>query len=232
MTLANGGLSLALLGADGAGKSTMSKMLNEWLSWKLDVRKHYLGSKQPSPQSKLLYIFFRMARRFHTELSRRWGADRFFMRWLAAIRQICFYTHYLSLAHDRYRRYRSSKKEVATGSIVIYDRFPVAPVLDGPKIMAISNGEFPRLTRVFSRWEKAVYDQFGQPDYFLLLNVHPDVSLQRKPDHRRAAIERKYQVLQKFAAQEAAGHKLILIDASFPVEDVEAQLKHVVWQIL
>ena len=43
-TAINGGLVVALIGPDGSGKSTLTKAINSWLSWKLDVLTIYFGS--------------------------------------------------------------------------------------------------------------------------------------------------------------------------------------------
>jgi hypothetical protein len=73
MTLAGGGTTVALIGANGAGKSTMAGDVARWLGWKLDARVHYLGSKQPSRQTEWLYLMFRALRRSHRAASRRLG---------------------------------------------------------------------------------------------------------------------------------------------------------------
>src|SRR6185295_15909928 len=42
--LPQGGVLVALVGSDGSGKSTLTKDLSAWLSWKIDVLPLYFGS--------------------------------------------------------------------------------------------------------------------------------------------------------------------------------------------
>ncbi|HZD11569.1 MAG TPA: hypothetical protein VE553_09520 [Candidatus Binatia bacterium] len=235
MRLPHRGRSLALIGADGAGKSTMCKMLRQWLSWKVDVRLFYLGSKQPSRRSEILYLLFRLFRRSHRSLGRLLGMQSAVAKRLDIWRQSLLYRHQLSLANDRYRRYRVGRHLAEAGVVVIYDRFPLAPKLDGPKIEALAGGEpadpaTPDLVKRFGPREQAVYDAFELPDHVFLLDVTPDVSLARKPDHDRAAVEAKYRLLQEMMAKCAP--QIVCVDANQELEDVVLDLKRAVWQAL
>lgn len=227
------GQTIALIGADGAGKSTMCGLLRQWLAWKLDVQLYYMGSKQPSRRSRLLYLLFRMARRSQRSSARLLGQKSLPARWLATLRQALLYSHRLSIGHDRYRRYKESQRKASAGTLVIYDRFPVAPVLDGPKIARMTDdANTSALTRTFIRWERAIYQKMDAPDHYFLLDVSPRISMQRKPDHDRAAIETKVQELQDLARHENGRSNLVRIDANRPFEEVVARLKRAVWKIL
>lgn len=232
MTLCDGGRTLALIGADGAGKSTMCQLLTEWLSWKMDVRLYYLGSKQPSRRSRLLYILFRMARRSQRTVSGWIGQTSLPARWLAQVRQILLYSHYLSLGRDRLGRYRESQDKGAA-AIVIYDRYPLAAPLDGPKIYL--NGNATRVGRAFAAAEQEIYRRIEPPEQYVLLNVSPGVSLQRKPDHDPTAVTAKARFLHQFAARmetESGPVNLLSINADRPFEEVLRELKTAVWQVL
>lgn len=236
MTLNDGGRRIALIGADGAGKSTMCQLLCEWLAWKLDVHFYYLGSKQPSRRSRLIYILFRMARRGQRTVAGWLGEASLPARWLAQLRQSLLYSHHVSIGRDRLHRYWQSR-EMAKTSIVIYDRYPLAAPLDGPKIYL--NGNATRVGRLLADAEQAVYRQIELPRHFLFLNVSPEVSIQRKPDHDPAAITAKTQFLDQFAARFAVqaearsdSTNLVTINADQPFEQVVQQLKTAIWQIL
>lgn len=235
MTRLNGGKTFALIGADGAGKSTLCQEFVRWLGWRVDVQPYYLGSKQPSWSSKLLYWFFRIARRGHRTLSRAIGEKNFLSRLLESVRQAMLYGHYLSTGYDRYRRYQRGKKCAARGSIVVFDRFPLKAPLDGPQIHLAGNGKMGRLGRAFSAAEQRTYRKFGLPDGLIVLDVSPDVSILRKPDHQRAVVEAKSQVLGELAAQFEAdpnGLHLIRLNADLPLEDVLGQMKERLWKWL
>ena len=236
MTLTHQGPKVALIGADGSGKSTMTKLLYKWLTWKLDVQLFYMGSKKPSRLSDWSYIVFRMARRSHTILSGVVGEKSLPARGLASLGQMLFYAHHLSLAYDRYQRYRDSQREAAVGSFVMYDRYPLEAPLDGPKIHLLAEGNDSRLGHAFAKVEEMIYQKIGPPDHYIVLDVSPEVSLERKPDHDGEAIRAKSQLLRKFMT--TAGHPsasfdhLIHIDADLPFAEVVDQLKRSVWQLL
>lgn len=232
MTSRAGGQSLALVGADGAGKSTLCAAIAPWLAWKLDVRSYYLGSKAPSHPSRLLYWLFRAARRGHHMICQRWGEKSFGARVLLAARQTLRYSHHLSIAYDRYQRYRDGQQQAARGSVVLYDRYPLATLLDGPKIHGETTGP-AWLARTFSRLEQRLYQRIQMPDCLLVLDVDPAVSLQRKPDHDLAAIEAKSRALHTVVRQIDAGGsacQLVYIDANQPLDQVLHQLKMSIWQ--
>ncbi len=238
MTLCAGGRTLALIGADGAGKSTMCRLITDWLSWKLDVQLYYLGSKQPSRRSELLYLLFRALRRGQRTVAGWLGQDSLPSRWLVQLRRIARYTHHLSIGRDRLRRYRESRVAAKT-AVIIYDRYPLAALLDGPKIyprdISHANGHANRVGRIFAAAEQGIYRQISPPRHYLLLNVSPAVSLQRKPDHDPTAVTAKAQFLNKFAAEmEGEDEKvnLLTINADLPFAEVEHQLKTAVWQVL
>jgi thymidylate kinase len=176
-----------------------------------------------------------MARRSHATLSLVVAEKNLLARGLASLRQKLLYTHQLSLAHDRYQRYRKSLQEAAVGSFVMYDRYPLEAPLDGPKIHLLADGDNSRLARAFAKAEQTIYRQIAPPDHYIVLDVSPEVSLQRKPDHDGEAICAKSHLLRRII--ETAGHQstsfnLIRIDADLPFAEVVNQLKRNVWQLL
>ncbi len=243
MMLPTGGVTLALVGADGAGKSTMCQRLAQWLSWKMDVRVYYLGSKQPSRRSRVAYLLFRMARRTHREISRVIGEQNPVARFLETVRQSFLYAHYVFIGQDRYRRYVAGRKRAMAGSIVIFDRYPLDAItgqlgphlLDGPQIQQVVEGDLGRIAQALARAEQNLYDNMRAPDYLFVLEVSPETSLQRKPDHHRTAVEAKSQTIGELVAlaeSGAAKFNLVAINADHPMEEVIAQLKTKIWEVL
>jgi hypothetical protein len=176
-----------------------------------------------------------MARRSHTTLSRVVGENNVLAKGLVSMRQTLLYIHHLSLAYDRYRRYRDSQQEAAVGSFVMYDRYPLEAPLDGPKIHLLADGDNSRLARAFAKAEQAIYRHICPPDHYIVLDVSPEVSLRRKPDHDGDAIRAKSQLLRRFVAtadRQITPFDLIRIDADLPFTEVVDQLKRSVWQLL
>jgi hypothetical protein len=234
MTLGSGGKTIALIGADGSGKSSMSGALVKWLSWKLDVRLYYLGSKQPSLLSKTIYYLFRIARRGHRSSSHVFGETNPITRILENLRNTLLYSHHLSTGHDRYRRYRAGCKHASKGSIVIYDRYPLEAPLDGPRIQSVKLNENGPIHRVFFRHEEQLYERIRPPDFCLVLNVSPEVSTNRKPDHNPEVVAAKCRFVNELGTpdENKNGWNFIHINADLPYEDVSHQIKTTAWSVL
>ena len=243
MTLPIGGAVLALVGADGAGKTTLAQMLVKWLAGKLDVHFYYLGSKQPSRRSQLSYLAFRMARRSHRALCGALGDANVFSRWIGGLRDSFLCLHHLFIGQDRYRRYLAGRKKAAAGSLVIYDRYPLEFIstqreyrlLDGPQIYltgVAGNGAIPG---ALARAEQNLYLKIRPPDFLFVLNVSPEVSMQRKPDHQRPVVEAKSRAVGDLASKAERGARksgVIHLNADLPFEEVWSQLKTRVWEVL
>ena len=232
MTLPNGGRMIALVGVDGSGKSTLSSALTKWLGWKVNTLFYYLGSKQPSVWTNWSYILFRMARRSHRELSAKIGKNNFIIKALISLRQIFLALHYLFVGYDRGKRYQLAKREAGKGSVVVFDRFPFQAPLDGPEIHLIDNGFLNPISRYLSRVEQKIYHKFKYVDLLILLNVNPEISLQRKPDHSHETIKAKNIALngiQSHLAEDSENWNWVEINADQPLEDVLLLTKRLVW---
>jgi thymidylate kinase len=234
-TPATGGLTIAFVGADGAGKSTIIRHVTKWLSWRLTVRTYYMGSARPSPVTRALkhsanvleyaYIACRKVLGAHNPLTRQ--ADRPH-RYIDSLR-------FVAEGRDRYRRYRAGQRAMAQGAVVIYDRYPLSAIhllgrtIDGPRIAAANNGRNDAVTHRLSQVEQALYARIRPPDHLVLLHVSPEVSQSRKPEHPRGLIEAKSQAIDQITRGELA---IIDIDANQPLETVLLQIKTALWSLI
>lgn len=243
MTFVNGGISLALIGVDGAGKTTLHQQLIAWLSWKMDVRGFYLGSKKPSKISNLLYLVFRMFRRTHRYLYHRNGKESPILQWLDSIRRYFLIAHYVSIGNDRIKRYLMGTSLANNGSIVIYDRYPLGRIsskpdfrlMDGPQSPKVGENSLGFLSRMLISKELGYYQNMLLPDFLLVLDVDPEISIQRKPDHNREILSAKNRAIKDLLNRKNSGNYgdyIYQINANLPFEDVLQQLKSVVWKIL
>lgn len=221
------GLAVAFVGADGAGKTTLTNELAGWLGGLLETRRYYQGSKEPSPASNWLYTAFRAGRRAHRAVAARLGEQSLLARPLAVARDACLHAHYLSTALDRYRRNRAGRRAKAEGAVVIYDRFPLTAALDGPQIAAAGG----KPAGLFARLEASLYRRFAPPDLLVILRVDPETSMTRKPDHRREVVESKARFLDRLIAcpEQGPTSRLVVVDANRPYAEVLDQARRAVW---
>jgi thymidylate kinase len=239
MTPASGGLTVAVIGADGSGKSTVTEELRRWLAWKVSVRGFYLGSKAPSAASRGSYLVFRAFRRAGTAVGPPL-AERFP---LATGRDLALAAHHLANARDRARRERQGRRDAAAGRVVLFDRFPLTAldtredlrVLDGPKIAAFPRAGRSPLLRRLAAAEERRYAGMRLPDHVVVLQVEPDVALARKPDHHRAAIEAKSAAAREAAALIGArlgADRVSTVDAAMLLDEVLRTTKARLWDVL
>lgn len=232
-TMTSGGTRIAMLGADGAGKSTVIAELQKLLSWRLTLFTYYMGSQQPSIRTRIIGWVYRVSGYIY-------GACRVILgeknvRFLLGLPRFFHGLHLIAIARDRYSRDIAGRKRAAQGDVVIYDRYPLPAVrmgsrfMDGPRIdSTYSEAMGPLLTRL-SESEQRIYQRIRPPDHLLVLHVSPDVSSQRKPDHEREMIETKNQALRHM---ERSGLPVTEIDADQPLHQVLLQVKAVVWDLL
>ena len=127
------------------------------------------------------------------------------------------------------------------GSVVIFDRYPLESLdsqigagrMDGSKVAGMLNKNSGAIARFLARTESALYDKIRPPDYLAILNVSPEVSLQRKPDHKQDVVEAKSQLIKQMIGLAASKNiRNIHLNADLPYEEVFLQLKRKVWEIL
>lgn len=243
MTFANGGAAFALIGVDGAGKTTLHKELITWLRWKMDVKGYYLGSKQPSNISEILYVIFRLFRRTHRGYCKRFSKDSIFAQWLDNIKRNFLYAHYVSIGKDRFKRYQEATSMVNDGSIVVFDRFPLEQfstqpdyrLLDGPQSQIVDEEPNGFLRKYLVSKEFDYYRKINLPDYLLVLDVDPEISIRRKPEHDEVVLSVKNRAVSDLLMRKGSsphGKKLVRIDANRSFDKVLQQLKSVMWEAL
>ncbi len=241
MTLPGGGLTIALVGSDGSGKSTIAAALEEWLGWKLSVRTFYLGSKAPSRSSDWTYVAFRALRRGHRTVTARTRRPRA-AEPIARTRDVMLALHHLAVARDRIRRHRRGCGDAQTGRVVIFDRLPLERIsirpehrlLDGPQIRTVLDARRRGTIRRLAGVEDRMYRRIGLPDHLVVLDVNPDVSFGRKPDHEPAVLAAKSRAAAELAslAEATRSVNVIRIDANRDLDIVLRDLKARLWNVL
>ncbi len=246
----HGGAHIAIVGADGAGKSTLTGEVIGWLARDLAVIGTYGGSGQ-GPASPLRRVLRRVARLVRPLLGRG-GAPRAPLPAPAspparpdgpalppdaspsAVRLAGRVTMALALAREQRRNAMRARRARARGVVVVSDRLPqrqFAGLNDGPRLTAWRDAG-PAPLRWAARVEDAAFRSMAAapPDLVIKLRVAPEVALRRKPDTPPAQLYRKTEIIGELRFPPAT--RVVDVDANRPLEQVLLSVKRAVWESL
>lgn len=234
--LAGGGRLIAIVGGDGAGKSTAVKDLTSWLGDDFQTHSVHLGKPPRSLASAAMKGAMTMAASVKrspvpsgTELravvtSTEGGS----MTPRTSARMVWE----LLTARDRYRAYRRARREATRGALVVCDRFPLREIklMDGPLSARMTDPErWGRLVRAIAARERRVYERIGSPDVLIVMRVHPDIAVSRRSDEREAFLRpRSEEVWRTDWSRTPA----VVIDAGQPKAEMLTDVRAAVWSRL
>jgi thymidylate kinase len=229
--LVAGGGVIAVVGGDGAGKSTMVQGLSGWLNGPLETRVVHMGKPPRSPANLVVKGALLAAR--SAGLVTDWlpnyptaqehagrAPGRAWLLWQ------------LVTAGDRRRQHRRVRRLAARGDLVVCDRFPLAQVtlMDGPRTRWVPTAGLSPLDRRLVAAEQRCYAEITAPDLLLVLRVDPDVAVARKQGVDPADFVRPRSA-EVFGA-DWAGTDAVVLDAGRPAEEVLAEARAAVWAAL
>jgi hypothetical protein len=237
--LPQGGAVVALLGADGAGKSTLVAEMVRWFAWKTGVVPFYFGSGDGpvSPWRRALRgltsVYHMISRRSparRPDVPPLHGAPRSRSR----LRKLYRTLWALSIANEKRRRLRQAREARNQGRIVICDRFPQCQIpgtTDGP-LLDLWSGHSNQLLSSLARWERSVYQtaEACPPDLVVKLHVTPAAASLRKPDMDPGYLAARAEVIR--ALRYPPGTKVVEVDADQPMIQVLLQVKRAIWETL
>lgn len=228
------GAIVAIIGSDGAGKSTVTRELVRWLRWKIDAHTIYLGSGDgavslPVRVLKLLASRTKPPKR-DAASSATDGAARGQLRRRSAVKELGSCLLALAIGDERLRKVRKAHRGRRMGSILVTDRYPQRQyrgIYDGPKLVG-REGTSP-LRRYFAKLEERRYREIERlpPDIVVRLHVPVDVALRRKPGHDEKEIRRKAELTGRI---EFPGATVVDVDATAPLDEVLRSVKRIVWE--
>ena len=241
---AGGGAIVAIVGGDGAGKSTAVESLVTWLGKNFATRSVHLGKPSWSLTTRLVRMVLKLG-----QLLRLYPAEAIYREtlqqksllspgypWL--LRELC-------RARDRYHTYRRGRRYASNGGILIFDRFPAPQIqlMDGPlsRRFVSELADSPQasqhlrphpdspIVQALIQHTERYYQQFQPPELFIVLRLNPEIAVQRKPAEDPVAVHDRSSEVWALDWTQASAH---LIDASLPKEDVLSQLKALIWSEL
>ena len=182
--LSSGGRFIALIGVDGAGKSTQINYLTKYLAWKLDVSGVYLGAGDGSASwhrsilMKARKLFVRKDSKYNETSYEGKRASMGYMKKFA--RNIWA----ISLMIEKNKKLKLTHRLAKKGTVVVCDRYPQSNVKnfnDGPMLSDYRKRAKWSLLKKLAVLEDEIYSgkKFGYPDLVLKLLVDPSVSIER-----------------------------------------------------
>jgi thymidylate kinase len=225
---ANGGLFIAIVGGDGAGKTTVVDELYEWLSGKFEVKKLHIGKPAWSWMTTAIRGILKIGTLLrlypfegdvYEESSQPHGYPWF-------IRAVC-------TARDRYLTYIQARRFSSNGSLVLCDRysFPDFMKMDGPQCeFAINNSKKKNwFLKFLTNKEIFYYRQIRLPDLLIVLKVDPEIAVHRKVEETETSVRaRSTEVLELDWDKLSA----FMINANGSKEETLSQVKALVWEHL
>lgn len=211
------GVIIAFIGTDGAGKSTMTKNIQTWLSWKIEVVQFYLGSGDghKKPFSYKIYTNVNLPNVF---------------------RQFAGAAFYLHMSNYLKQTLKQVNKYCNCGGIAVLDRFPQLQfkgVNDGLKIESkLDTHVFSNRLRnkMIKKEEKNFSEALRvKPDIVFKLNILPEEAIRRKKENTLAEMKQKVAIIDGLSFD---GSNVYNIDATKNMNEEILEIKRIIWKEL
>ncbi len=218
-----GGSLIALLGADGSGKSTSARLLDQWLGRELRTCRAHLGRPPRTIATYVAGLLLKLGQRLDALTGRKRTSQ--LTVHLELLRHVC-------TGRDRYRLFRRMRRFATAGGIAICERYPVGEnrALAGPsRAQGLALDAQSRIARGMRKVEHWYYDRITAPDLVIVLQIEPELAVQRKTtepaDYVRARATRMWKIDWSHCGAK-------VIDVGRTLEEVQADLRRVVWESL
>jgi hypothetical protein len=227
--LTRAGATVAIVGGDGAGKSTAVDATAEWLASTFSVRQTHLGKPRPSLLTLSVKGPMYLARKAGLLPSttamvdpRTASGDEFpGTAWVV--------WHTLT-ARDRLRAYRKARRHADHGGIVVSDRWPLPQIrlMDGSRVSWILDRveDPPGLAARLARRERRIYASIAPPDVLVVLRLDPEIAVRRRSDEDSAYVRARNTEVFGIDWSDTGA---VVIDAGQPREVVLAAIQRAVW---
>jgi thymidylate kinase len=218
---AAGGAIIAIVGADGAGKSTAVEELGQRLGRTFGVARAHVGRPPKSWTTRVLRSFAR-ARSAYLLVARRLGRA-------TPSRATQHAVLATALARDRHRTVVRMRRIATNGGLVLCDRFPLRELklMDGPRVERLRDpNRWRRLTDWLAAREHRYYRAIAPPDVLIVLLVDPEIAVARQPTEPADSIRSRWREVWSVDWDAVPAH---VVDAGEPREVVLSRLESLIW---
>jgi thymidylate kinase len=216
-----GGAIIAIVGADGAGKSTAVEELGKRLGKTFGVVRAHLGKPPKSWTTRALRNIAR-GRSAYLLLAGRLGRP-------APSRATEHAVLATALARDRYLTVRRIRRIATNGVLVLCDRFPLRELklMDGPRVERVRDpNRWRRLTDRLAARERRYYQAITPPDVLIVLLVDPEIAVVRQSTESADSIRSRWREVWSVDWDALPAH---VVDAGQPREAVLSRLESLIW---
>lgn len=231
----SGGTVVAILGCDGAGKSTTISYMKKEFGKKLDVYNAYLGSGDGS-SSLLRKPMKLVAKRVGGKgLGHAVNKELDSTKRVSLKSRLYLYAKVLwaiTLAAEKKKKLKEITRARNNGLLVLVDRYPQVEVpgySDGPLLTRYSEKHSGLLKKV-ADWELEIYKSAysNPPDLLVKLIVPTEIAIQRKPEMTAEEIENKKATVRKI---QMSGHS-VEIDTMKDKISSFGEVMEEIWEII
>lgn len=245
-----GGLILAFVGIDGAGKSTISNEICKWIMHgKIEAKRFYMGAGDGSTTFfasivKSLIKYNHNGKKAHLELNHNKSPQKksenkisFFDNPIKFLKSCTKIRMINSIQKNNYHKIKRMYHYKLNGGISVLDRWPQIEFdrrNDGAKIVTyrdVMKENWYLRKKIKDEQQYLNIVKTIKPDIIFRLNISLDTCLERKPEENtdRDAFMSKLDELKQINFQ---GARIVEIDAEQPYDEELLLIKQILWKYI
>jgi thymidylate kinase len=242
--LLSGGAVVAVVGSDGAGKSTVVGDLTGWLGTSFRVRRIHAG-KPPAAVTTaglrvLLPLMRRLAPRYRktsVEMKGAGGGGHGVQALRSGRLFFLYAVRAVAVAHERRHLLVRALRKAAGGTLIVSDRYPTpqAGAPDSPGLSFLLRDANP-LYAWLARLEERAYRAMPPPDLVIYLEVPVDLACHRNLTREKAGAPKPTDVIRRRHAQTAEldfpGSPVHRVSTDTDLEITLRRVREIVWKAL